>query len=167
MWSDSDNLATLTKVATWAAAVLGLLAGGAGVLAVLAGNRADTLREELKKTPPRVEVALAFFRDKKLHVVIDSLTKVPFEHQWVIATKNDILVTGFPLEWTKTYPSKAPQRFNQLVEPLHPEKIIESYVELRFEYRSLHAAELGLSDLSGTIIRKYRIDLPTLKIEAL
>ncbi len=85
----------------------------------------------------------------------------------MVVTKKDILVTEFPLEWTKTYPSKAPQRFNQLVEPLHPEKISEGYIELRFEYRSLHATELGLSELSGTIIRKYRIDLPALKIEAL
>ncbi len=81
MWSDIDHLTTLTKIATWAAAVLGLLAGAAGVLAVLAGNQADALKEELKKTLPKVEAALAFFRDKKLHVAIDSLTTVPFEHQ--------------------------------------------------------------------------------------
>jgi len=165
MWNDIESLTSLSKVATWGAAVLGLLAGAAGFLAVMAGNRADALKDELKKTPPKIEVSLAFFRDHKLHVVIDSFNKIPFEHQWVIVTKKDILVTGFPLEWTKTYPSKTPQRFNQLVEPFQPEKIADNYIELHFDYRSLHAAEVGTTELSGSIKKRYRIDVASMKIE--
>lgn len=129
-----------------------------------AQRKAEEAAEALRRTPPKIEAGLAFFRDNRLHAVVDSLTTVPFEHQWVIVTTKDILVTGFPLEWTKTYPAKGSQRFNQLVDPINFEKIVDGYIELRFEYRSLYAAELGLTELSGSIVKKYRVDFPSLTL---
>ncbi len=164
MWSDSQSLEQISKLATWGAAVLGLLAGFAGFLAVIASNRAEKLKDELKRTPPQLEVTLGFFQDGKLHVVIDSHNRVPFEFQWKIVTKNNIIISGIPLDWTKVYPSKAPQRFNQVAN-FDPHKVVDNYIELRFDYRSIYTDELGLPGLSGTLTRAYRLDLGRKQIE--
>ena len=158
MWSSTDTLEAVTKAATWVAAVLGVLAGVAGFVAVITNHRADQLKETLRRTPPDLEVTLEFFRDGTLHVVIDSKNRVPFECQWKLVTKNNIIVSGIPLDWSHVYPDKTPQGFNQTAD-LDPSKIVDNYVELRFNFRSIYAAELRLPQLSGRLTKAYYIDL--------
>jgi hypothetical protein len=164
MWNNTESLDTISKLGTWGAALLGLLAGAAGFVAVIASNRSDRLKEELKRTPPKLEAFLGFFKDGRLHVVIDSHTRVPFEFQWKIVTTNNIIISGIPLDWTKAYPTKAPQRFNQFAD-VDPQKIKDNFIELRLDYRSVYAEEIGSPALSGRLVRAYRVDLAKKFIE--
>lgn len=61
-----------------------------------------------------------------------------------------------PLNWTKVYPSAERNTFNQQ-EEIDLSGIVDNYLELRLNYRSIYADETNLPALSGYITRKYRL----------
>ena len=121
-----------------------------------ADERAKVLLDEQKKTPPKLSVDLVMGGGRVAKVLIKSHTLVPFEFQWRIVTRNNVIVSGIPLNWTKVYPSAERNTFNQQ-EEIDLSRIVDNYLELRLNYRSIYAGETNLPALSGYITRKYRL----------
>jgi hypothetical protein len=164
MWNDLQSVEALGKTAMWLSVVLAFLAGIAGVVRVVASSRAETLTVERKKTPPSFEVQLQRSGRDTLVVLIESKNLIPFECQWKIVTRDNRLVNGIPLDWTKVYPTPQNKLF-RVFEHIDLTKVRDNYLEIRFDYRSTYAAEMNLPSLSGKLIRSYRLSEDERSIE--
>ncbi len=138
-----------------AAGVFGLLAAMSTAGAAISDQRAKNTNDLFRRTPRELKASLELVGVDDFRVFIDSLKQVPFEFQWRLVTKNDLLVGGIPLDWSEVYPDKTPQRFNQRVASVNWEDIVDDFVELRFRWRSVYAAEQRTSNLEGSLVRKY------------
>lgn len=182
-WSKLEFTTSFSKRSAWCAVVLAFLAGVAGLLktvevaaqvanvssivfaflaalaglaAKLADKRKQALEEAHKKTCPKMEVSIKTGNDTgQYFVVIEPHNKVPFECQWKIATQNNAIISGIPLDWTKVYPDKTPVLAQRA--DFHVDRVIDDHVELRFDYRSVYAGELPDANLTGRIIRAYKL----------
>lgn len=148
---------TLSKVTTWLAVIFAFLSGITGIMVVVANKRKEALEDAFKRTPPHIEVAIETGKeDEKFYVIIKPRNKVPFECQWLIVTQNNQVISGVPLDWVKIFPNdKYP--FFQHCENINLNSVLYNYIELRFSYRSIYAPELKNSNLSGELIRRYKL----------
>ena len=119
--------------------------------------RAAEALAALKRTPPKVNAYLATSeRSGELLVVMDAENLVPFRARWAIVTEKDRIVAGIMIEDHEIYPTKDRKRFT-VKAGINPEQVVNDYVELRFRYASMYAAELGNpKELSAEVVQKYR-----------
>jgi hypothetical protein len=120
-------------------------------------KRAAEALAALKRTPPKVNAYLATSeRTGELLVVMDAENLVPFRARWVIVTEKDRIIAGIMIEDQEIHPAEDRKRFTAKAS-INPEQVANDYVELRFRYASVYAAEVGnLKELSGEVIQKYR-----------
>jgi hypothetical protein len=147
----------VTGVANVTSIPLAFLSGLAGLSAKVADRRKRRLEDVHKRTKPKMDVAIKTHEPTgRLLVVIEPQNRVPFEFQWIIVTRNNTVVSGIPLEWAKVIPSDQKPRFTQRAD-FDMSKVVDNYIELRFDYRSIYAHELPNLDLSGKLIRAYKL----------
>ena len=145
------------QVLTIASVVLAFVSGSAGLFALIADKRKDKLEDKFKRTPPKVEATIKTGQeDGKFYVVIEPRNDVPFEEQWMIVTLNNEIISGIPLDWTKIVPNSEHPHFHQQA-GMDLSKVRDGYIELRFNYRSVFAAELPNLDLAGRFVKRYRL----------
>jgi hypothetical protein len=156
MWNDLEAVEGISKVATWLSVTMAFLAGIAGLVRVLATSRVETLTTERKKTPPLIDVKMrASSSPNQLVVLWESKNLIPFECQWTVVT-HDRRVGTIPIEWIKIYPTAEDKKFHS-IEDIDRQKVIDGYIEIRFRYRSIYAAEMNIPELSGEIVQTYKI----------
>jgi len=142
---------------TWTATALAFISAICGVATLIFDKRKDTLEETLKKTRPELNVSIKTGQNNQnLYVVIEPINEVPFEYNIKIVTRENIMVSGIMLDWGKIYPDKK----RSVV--LHPAginltKVADNYIELRFDYRSVYAAELHDTSLTGKLVKSYKL----------
>jgi nitrate reductase NapAB chaperone NapD len=146
-----------SKTATIISVALAFLSGIVGLLAMATAKRKEQLEEELKVTRPEIEVAIKTSEETgQLLVVIEPHNRVPFECKWLIVTTNNVVVSGLQLDWIKIIP-KDEIPFFQSPAKFAFNKVVDNYVELRFDYRSIYADELPKENLSGRLIKPYNL----------
>jgi hypothetical protein len=148
----------LANVFTIIAIILAFFSGICGFLSRLLDHRTRVLGERAKKLPPELDVSIKTSEESgELLVIIEPKNKVPFEYQWLIVTKDNIVVSGLPLEWGKLYPNNYKGKF--IFEPakFNKDRVAEGYIELRFKYRSPYAAEFADPNLVGLVTRRYQL----------
>ena len=115
------------------------------------------LEKQEKLTPPQLDVNMGYSDKGNLFIVADSKNDVPYKARWVICTKKDEIVSGIMIEDVIFYP-KPNKRRMQYKEEIQKDKVIDDYIELRFDYRSVYAEEKSFPDsLSGKVIKKYKM----------
>jgi hypothetical protein len=145
---------TTTNVAS---IVLALLSGITGLSAKIANTRKQALEDAHKRTRPEMDVYIATHEPtERLLVIVEPRNKVPFELRWIIVTRNNKVVSGIPTDWTKIIPNDQTRRFNQPA-TFNANKVIDDYIELRFNYRSIYADEIPKANLSGELKRAYKL----------
>jgi len=109
-----------------------------------------------KLIPPQLEVNMGYSEKGNLFVVADSRNDVPYKARWVICTKDNKVVNGLMLEDVIFYPKQGKRRM-QYKEEIDKSKVIDNYLELRFDYRSLYAEEMNFPEgLLGKVVKKYK-----------
>ena len=110
-----------------------------------------------KSIHPQLKVNMGYSEKGNLFVVADSKNDVPYKARWVICTKDNKVVSGLMLEDVTFYPKPGKRRM-QYKEEIDRGKVIDDYLELRFDYRSLYAEEMGFPEgLLGKVIKKYKM----------
>jgi hypothetical protein len=146
-----------SKVATFSAVGFAFLSGLAGLLAIVADKQKDKVEIAFKKTRPDIAVDIKTGQeDEQFYVVIQPRNKVPFECCWRIVTQENQVVSGVMLDWAKIVPDDKHRLFLHRAN-IDLNRVINDYLELRFEYRSAYAAELNESSLKGDIVRRYKL----------
>jgi hypothetical protein len=154
LFTTNENFSLL---ATWVTVILAFLSAALGVSSLLIEKHKDTAEKIFKKTKPNMNIDIKTGEsNKKLLVVIEPLNEVPFEYNYKIVTRNNIIISGIFLEWGKIYPSKDQPYLLELAN-IDLSKVIDDYVELRFNYRSIYSIELNDSNLTGKLIKSYRL----------
>src|SRR5688572_22882492 len=125
----------------WIALVL--LAAVASVTAVYAvrvllRRRRALSVEELKRTTPELVLSANLSGRDRVKLAITSKNLVPVECRWVFFTTSNVIVGEGPLHWTKIVPTRK-QRVFTVYDSFEPQKVLNAYIEVRFEYRSLYA----------------------------
>jgi hypothetical protein len=184
MWDSLNSLKAFSKLASWCAVILAFVAGSVGLftlinffekgatllsvilafisgifglLALIADKRKDVLELQFRKTSPELNVSIKTGEESnRLLVVIEPLNKVPFEYDWCIVTENNIMVTSIHLEWGKIIPNESSTFFTTPAS-IDMAKVTNNYLELRFKYRSVHAAEFPQENLFGKIVKPYTL----------
>ncbi len=157
MWNDIVTLSQIGTSAKWIAAILALIAGTSGVVAIIADHRIDTLKFILKRTPPKLAIELKAYEHGKFFVHIESLNLVPFELNYMLLNRSGQSLTGIPIEWAKAFPTKESRVFSN--EPhLDLSKIPDGHVRLRLNFRSINYEKLRVPELAGVIEQEYDIN---------
>jgi type II secretory pathway pseudopilin PulG len=112
--------------------------------------------EARRRTAPQVSARLELSNEGKFKVVFSSGNLVAFECQYFVVTKDNVIVSGIPLDWVKVFPNRRRRLFLDSTD-IQRDRVQDRYLELHFEYKSLAADELNLPGHRGTIVRKYRI----------
>ena len=89
-------------------------------------------------------------------VLIQPLNDVPFECDWRVVTRNDVVVSGIGLEWTKVVPKPGISIYHGDVD-VSLDRLQDGYVELRFSFRSIFASDYPELTLSDRLFRPYRL----------
>ena len=161
-WNDVDSL---TKVARWVpylALALGFIIAWGGLYAKTRIDvRVAFLREgeeiTRKNTPPSMDARLGIQEStRKLLLEISANNEIPFKASWLLVTKRDEIVSGILLEKPEFFPAEGKRRFYSPV-TINDDKVVDSYVELRFSFESHYSAELDHpASLRGEITKRYR-----------
>jgi hypothetical protein len=111
-----------------------------------------------KHTPPQVEAYLATSeRTGEVLVVMDAKNLIPWRARWSIVTENSQVVAGSMLEDREIHPAQDQTRFTAKA-GINMAQVANEYVELRFRYESIYAAEVGHpADLRREIVQRYRL----------
>lgn len=110
-----------------------------------------------KLIPPQLEVNMGYSEKGNLFVVADSKNDVPYKARWVICTKDNKVVSGIMIGDVIFHPKPGRRRM-QHKEEIDKGKVIDDYLELLFDYRSLYAEEMDFpKDLFGKVIKKYKM----------
>ncbi|MBI3894290.1 MAG: hypothetical protein HY313_00015 [Acidobacteria bacterium] len=131
-----------------------------------AEQQAKKEAEERRRTPPKFDAVLEPDGNGKFRVRITSNNLIPFEFWYVITTKNGRLVSGFPLEATKLFPTAERYVFFGSAD-IELDKVVDGYLEFSFKFKSLSADELNLPQHAGEIIRKYKVSADGASLQAL
>lgn len=120
-------------------------------------SRAAEALAALKHTPPKVNAYLATSeRTGELLVVMDAENLVPFRARWFIVTEKGRVINGIMIEDHEIHPAQDRKHFT-VKAGINAEQIANEYVELRFRYASMYAAEVGNpKELSAEAIQRYR-----------
>ena len=138
-------------------ALLSLGAAISGFVALWADWRISVAEEQWRATPPVLDVAFELISRNSGKVRIVSETDVPFSCKWVVVTRGNIIVGTDWMEAVEIYPRIKAGPYSAK-EEIEPEKIIDSYLEVRLRCESLFSAELGYpSTLSVRKFRSYRV----------
>ena len=161
-WNDVDFLVKLAKVTPYSSILLGFIvaAGGQFVKARIDSKitELDKIKvAERKKTPPSMDIRLGNSSStRKPLLELVAKNEIPFTARWLVVTEGDSVVSGIMIEDLEIHPTKEKRRFLIRV-PINDEKVRGNYIELRFKFNSLYAAELNdPTYLKGEIVKKYR-----------
>ena len=163
MWNDVTILEKIARFTPYTFIVVGFIVALSGQFVSSSINsRIKTIKAqveyEFKRTPPQVEVSLAKSATSgNLLVVIDTNNLVPIKTRWTIVTKKNQVVTGIMLECVEIHPTDKSKRFTSKAD-INEKKVVDEFIELRFQYESVYFAEVGVQDnLKGSINRQYRL----------
>lgn len=144
-----------TNISSWLAAVFVFLSVIFQVIVIFFDRHKDYLEKKFKNTRPDLNVSIKTDeKTKKFCVAIESNNNIPFEFDFRVVTLDNIIVSGIFLEWGKYYPTNTNPICFESIE-INTEKVIDSYVELRFKFRSIFAAEMHDLSNSGEITKSY------------
>lgn len=145
------------RSAKWASATFAFLAAATSLVAILADSAIEDWRKQIRSTLPIVDVELKQLEDLRFYVLVESKNLIPFEFTWVAVTQRDIIISPIMMGWETVYPTKDRHVFAYET-TLQLERVIEDYVELRFQYRSAYSAEQNYPDaLKEEKILKYKL----------
>ena len=161
-WNDADSL---TKLAGWVPYLfiaLGfIIAWGGQYAKTRIDARAAFLREgeeiTRKNTPPSMDVKLGIGESTgKPMLEISANNEIPFKASWLVTTKRDQVVSGILIEKPELFPTEGRSRFLYPV-TINDDKVVDSYIEMRFSFESLYSAEFNHpASLRGEITKMYR-----------
>lgn len=154
MWDSVETVETIGRISTWLAAAFGFLAGIAGIAAVLANARVDTLRDELKRTPPIIDAMLTLDTPGTFVATVESKNLVPFSFTVTLVTLGGHVLGGVPLESASFQPTQQ-NRVASVTRQVDPFQIREGYLEVRVRYRSKYQDELPNLKLSGYLAKAF------------
>jgi hypothetical protein len=110
-------------------------------------------------TPPQLEVGLARVSGTgDIAVVIEAKNLIPFRANYRVVTTDNRIVSGILMERPEFFPKEDRRRFLEKVD-INRAIVAKGYIELRVDYESLYAAQLGNPpELRGHLVRRYTID---------
>ena len=92
---------------------------------------------------------------KKL-LVMDTENTIPFRASWLIVTEKDQVVSPIMIGQEEIFPTEDNKRFSAEI-TINSDKVVNQYIELRFQYESIYSGELNdPPHLRGTIRKEYR-----------
>ena len=92
---------------------------------------------------------------KRILLEVYAKNEIPFRASWIVVTKRDQVVSGILIEKPEFFPTEGKRRFLYPV-VINENKVLDSYIELRFSFESLYSAELNHpASLKGEMTRKY------------
>lgn len=162
LWHNLEVLEKISKAwpfisITVGACVAMLVQYGGGIVK----SRVDVLKVKVelqrKHTSPNIDAQLALSDKGNLLIVIDAHNLIPFKARWVIVTERDVIVSGLMLGDAEFHPMTDKKRWQEKVD-IQRDKVVNDFLELRFDYTSVYVAELNYpKELSGEIVRKYKL----------
>jgi hypothetical protein len=130
-----------------AAAMTGTASGLVWWLDFALRNRLAKLEAQrqaaFESTPPDLEFLDAKLMGERLVVAIKSKNLVPYKCRWVSVTTKNAVVGGVQLQDVDVFPESLFENVLVFDDHLHPDRIVENYLELRFRYYSAFCAKLG------------------------
>lgn len=111
--------------------------------------------DDRRRMAPVMSVDLEPLTLGKVRLRITSQNLVPFEFNDVVVTTENVIVSGIPMGFAKIFPTADRRVFVGEI-AIQTDRVRESYLELRFRYRSLVAEELMLPGHEGEITHKYK-----------
>ena len=161
IWNDVETLSKIARFLPYVPLIIGFAVAFSGqLLKNVVDGRVAKLKADIefarKNTSPIVAVRLGHLSSSGEKVIeIDVRNETPFEASWLVTTKNNIVVSPIMTEKTKIVPQKPNNPFLYKI-TINREKVIENYIELRFQYKSIYSEELGNPDhLSGEHVERY------------
>jgi hypothetical protein len=141
----------------WLPAILAFLAATASFSGIYAGSIVEKLSQELRTAVPVVTADLRKSDDLGFYVRIESKDLLPFEFHYAVVTRPNILIGPILMGWEKVYPTRKQPAF-AIPTQLQLERIVDSYVEFQFRYRSVYSVEQNYPEgLERQIVRKYKL----------
>jgi hypothetical protein len=129
-----------------------------------AKKKAEEEAERIRRTAPILTAYLAPVRKGKVRVYVKSENLIPFEYRYVIATENNVLVSGLPLSMSRAFPKAGNALFYNEAD-IQLDRVRNSYLELRYTFSSLSFEELRLPGHQGTIVQKYKLGTDQASLE--
>ncbi len=122
------------------------------------------LAQKFKRTAPEMSIDLIILdirrnkpNNRTFRLSIEPKNEVPFEFKWkLLTTKNKYINPTIQLDWSKVYPnSKIKYWYEDKIIDING--VIDDYVQLKFDYKSIYLAELNMPELKDTIIKQYTL----------
>lgn len=111
--------------------------------------------ELLRRTAPEVDVQLERSSKGEYTVVIHAKNRVPFFARWLVATKENHVVSGVMMGDMKLHPTPDQSTWKYRT-TIDINEVKDNFVELRFRYKSVFYAEMGNPKyLKGEAIHAY------------
>ena len=161
-WNNATTLARVGIYVPYFALLVGTVVTATGIyIKVQFDNRVVELREraatERKNTPPLISARMGLSSSSgELRLEVNCMNDIPFDTNWTVVTRDNQLVSGFPLEKVRVVPKEDRTRFMYRVS-INEEKVVDDYIELSFRYESAYSSELNNpAHLSGEIVEKYK-----------
>ena len=161
IWNDAETLSKIGRFLPYVPIIIGFAVAFSGqFLKNVVDGRVAKLKADIefarKNTSPIVDVRLGHLSSSGEKVIeMDVRNETPFEASWLVTTKNNIVVSPIMTEKAKIVPRKPQKRFLYRI-TINREKVIDNYIELRFQYKSIYAEELGnQAHLSGEHVKRY------------
>jgi len=119
---------------------------------------------QLKRTPPSVTVWLTMTNTpnsdpnlRRFTLFIRPHNLVPFEYDWKLFTKESRYLLPFvALKWAHVFPVPQTEIYH-VSEDIPINDVIDNYIELLFDYRSIYMRKLALPGLKGRIRLQYKL----------
>ena len=159
-WNNAESLTPLTKVVPYLFISVGFVVSLAGLFVkTKIDSRILELQENAEKerrnTPPLMDVRLGNSSREQVLLEVVARNEIPFKARWLVVTKRNQVVSGILLEEPEIRPAEAKMRF-LFDTSINADKVVDDYVELRFSFVSLYAAELNNPPhLKGEVVKRY------------
>jgi nitrate reductase NapAB chaperone NapD len=120
----------IAQVANVLSIVLAFLAALAGLAAKLADKRKQALEEAHMRTCPEMEVAIKTSSNSgRFLVVVEPHNNVPFEYDWKIVTRNNLIISGMHLQWGRVDPNPQTPVFTERAD-FDVSRVVDDYIGL-------------------------------------
>ena len=162
LWNNVETLRRLAAIAPYAFLALGF---GVAAFGQYARSTLDSRVTELKaaaeilrkRTPPSVDIALEPGDGGERYVlVIDATKDIPFKARWLVATRDDKVISGVMLQDVEFHPGPDRRSWRYRVD-IPRNEIRDEFIEVRVDWESLYSSEFGRPhELRGRQTRSYR-----------
>ncbi len=161
-WNDIEALGKIARMLPYVLIFLGFIVAASGqFFKSIVDARISKLETAAqithKNTRPLIKPFLGHSATsgKKL-LVMDTENTIPFRASWLIVTEKDQVVSPIMIGQEEIFPTEDNKRFSAEI-TINSDKVINQYIELRFQYESIYSGELNdPPHLRGTIRKEYR-----------